>query len=87
MADKKPVLLQYAIQQGLLAGLIALSLSVIGLVPLFGERYLISGVFTLGQFFLYAAPAVFAYSLAGKVSAQERRKSMLFGLVIGFVTV
>jgi branched-chain amino acid transport system permease protein len=84
MADKKTLHLQNAIQQGLLAGLLALSLSVIGLVPLFGERFLISGVFTLGQFFLYAAPAVLAYSLAGKVSTQERGKSLLFGLVIGF---
>ena len=85
MVDKQ-LQLKQAIQQGLLAGLLALSLCVIGLVPLFGERYLISGVFTLGQLFIYAAPAALAYTLAAKASSEESGKSLLFGLVIGVLT-
>ena len=86
MAENKPLQLKTAIQQGLLAGLIVLSLSVIGLVPLFGERYLISGVFTLGQVILYLAPAALAYTLAAKASVDEKGKSVFFGLLIGIVT-
>jgi len=86
MADKKPLQLNNTIQQGLLSGLVALSLSVIGLVALFGERYLISGVFSLGQLFLYAAPAALAFTMAGKASVDERGKSVLFGFIIGALT-
>jgi branched-chain amino acid transport system permease protein len=82
---KKPIQLKHAIQQGLLAGIIALSLSVIGLVPLFGERDLITGVFTLGQLFLYLAPAALAYTLAAKTSS-ETGKTLLQGLIIGVCT-
>jgi len=86
MADNKPLQLKTAIQQGLLAGLIVLSISVIGLVSLFGERYLISGVFTLGQVLLYLAPAALAYTFAAKASVDERGKSVFFGLFIGIFT-
>jgi branched-chain amino acid transport system permease protein len=86
MADKKQLQLKNAIQQGLFSGLIALSLSMIGLVPLFGERNLITGVFTLGQLFLFGAPAALAYTFAGKAKVEERRKSVLFGLIIGVLT-
>jgi len=86
MAENEPLQLKTAIKQGLLAGLIVLSLSVIGLVALFGERYLITGVFTLGQIFLVLAPAALAYSLAAKASADEKGKSVLFGLIIGIFT-
>lgn len=86
MANKKSLRIIDAVQQGLLSGLIALSLSVIGLVALFGERDLISGVFTLGQLFLFAAPAAMAYTLAGKIQADKQGKILLYGLVIGAVT-
>ena len=56
MADKKPLQLKNAIQQGLLSGLIVLSLSVIGLVALFGERYLIIRcIFTWTDYFIRCA--------------------------------
>ena len=83
MADNKTLQFSLAIKQGLLAGVVALSLSMIGLVPLFGERDLISGVFTLGQLFLYAAPAALAYSFTGKTITIDRGKSLIYGLVIG----
>jgi branched-chain amino acid transport system permease protein len=86
MMANKPIQLKLAVQQGLLAGLITLSLCVIGLVPLFGERDLISGFITLGQLFLFAAPAAIAYTLASKASSEERGKSLLYGLVIGVIT-
>jgi branched-chain amino acid transport system permease protein len=86
MAETKQLQLKDAVQQGFLAGLIALSLSVIGLVPLFGERDLISGVFTLGQLFLYLAPAALAFNLARKVISSDKKKSVLYGFIIGLIS-
>ena len=59
--------LRDAINYGLIAGVISLSISVIGMVALFAERDLIAGVLTLGQVFLFAPTAVLAYLAARKV--------------------
>jgi branched-chain amino acid transport system permease protein len=86
MTENNAFHLKQAIQQGLLSGVITLSLSVIGLVALFGERFLITGILSLGQLILFLAPAALAYTMAGKASADERGKSVLFGLIIGVLT-
>jgi branched-chain amino acid transport system permease protein len=86
MAEKRTFTLKQAAQQGLLSGVIALSLSVIGLVTLFQERDLITGIFTLGQLILFLAPAALAFTMAGKAAADEKGKAILYGLVIGVVT-
>ncbi len=86
MDTKKPLHLKDALQQGLISGLVVLALSVIGLVALFGERDLISGVFTLGQVFLYTVPAAMAFSLAGKFKVEKRPQALLYGLVVGAIT-
>jgi len=86
MAQKKSFHLTHAIQLGSISGIIALFLSMIGLVALFGERYLISDVFTLGQLFLYAAPAILSYRVSGQTFEEERAKSLLAGLIIGIFT-
>lgn len=44
------------IRTGLIAGLVALSLSAIGMVQTFNERDIITGVLTLGQVLLFSAP-------------------------------
>jgi branched-chain amino acid transport system permease protein len=86
MMESQQIQVKHAFQQGLLAGLITLSLSVIGFIPLFGERDLIAGFLTLGQLFLYAAPASIAFLLATKISQDEKVKSTFYGLIIGVVT-
>jgi len=88
MTDKKTIDFRQVINLGLLASVIVLSLSVIGLAGLFGQRDLISGVFSLGQLFLFAAPAAIAYLAAAKASAskESNTKAIGYGLVIGLIT-
>ncbi len=88
MTDKKTIDFRQVINLGLLAGVTVLSLSVIGLAGLFGQRDLISGVFSLGQLFLFAAPAAIAYIAAEKASASKdsTTKIIVYGLVIGLIT-
>lgn len=82
----KQIQLTQAIRYGLLSGIVVFFLCVIGLVSLFGERDLITGFFTMGQFFLFATPAALAYTLATNASVGEKGKSLFFGLVIGVLT-
>lgn len=63
--------------------MIALSLSVIGLVALFGQRELISGWFSLGQLILFGAPIVLSFITAERT--QNTRKALGYGFLIGLV--
>jgi branched-chain amino acid transport system permease protein len=49
------------LRYGLVAGIIALSLSAIGMVEAFGERELIAGVLSLGYLLLFSTPALAGY--------------------------
>lgn len=68
------------LRYGLLAGIIALSLSAIGMVEAFGERELIAGVLSLGYLLLFSTPA-----LAGYLSARENPYARKAALLIGGV--
>ncbi|RLC83433.1 MAG: hypothetical protein DRI79_13900, partial [Chloroflexi bacterium] len=71
---------------GLLAAIIALSLSVIGVVGTFGERDIIGGVFSLGHVFLFGAAAGCAYLAAQRHSGGRAGTTLLGGLVIGLIS-
>jgi branched-chain amino acid transport system permease protein len=75
-----------AVFQGLIAGFISVSASAIGMVELFGERYLLAGVVTMGQIVIFAAPAVFAYNSVEKQAGQRTAASVLRAAVIGAVS-
>ena len=77
--------LRQAISQGLVASVIALSVSAIGMVELFGERYLVSGLLTMGQLLIFLGPIVFSYQMARKMERESLRDGLLTGLVIGLV--
>ena len=87
MTIKKSVNFQDIIKYGLLAGLIALSLSAIGFITLLGERELISisGFFTLGHVFLFAAPLALAFTIAEKTHQESKAKSIGYGFAIGAI--
>ena len=78
--------LRQAINYGLLAGVIALSLSMIGMITLFDQRDLISQVFSLGQLLLFAAPILMGYQIATKSSQESRRMQLGYGLIIGIIS-
>jgi branched-chain amino acid transport system permease protein len=73
------------IRYGLLAGVIALSVSVIGMVELFGQRDLIAGVITLGQVILFLAPAALSYMAAAKAPSGSSGGALLYGFLSGFL--
>ena len=73
------------IRHGLIAGVVALFVSVIGMVALFAERDLIAGVLTLGQVILFLAPAALSYQAASKAPTGKNGTALLYGAITGFV--
>ncbi len=86
MTDKKAIDLQEIIKQGLLAGLVALSLSMIGFIALLGKREMIADLFTMGHVFLFAAPVGLSYITAEKLLGENKGKILGYGFIIGAVT-
>jgi branched-chain amino acid transport system permease protein len=69
------------LRYGLVAGIIALSLSAIGMVEAFGERVLIAGVLSLGYLLLFSTPALTGY-LSSRENPYASRAALLIGGVI-----
>jgi branched-chain amino acid transport system permease protein len=73
-----------AAQAGLLGGTIGVLLSLVGMVSAFSQRYIISGVFTMGQV-LFLAPLLFmAYFAIRRATPQTTQKVISLGLLAGF---
>lgn len=70
------------IRMGLLAGVITLSLSVIGMVEAFDQRDVISNVLSLGQILLFSAPAIVGYIVVKK-SNMRVYPALLNGTIAG----
>lgn len=85
-ALKKSIDLYEAFKLGLLAGVIATYVSLIGMVVTFSERDLIANGLTLGQVLLVSAPLGVAYYMARKDRSGTPGQLLLFGGIIGFVT-
>jgi branched-chain amino acid transport system permease protein len=86
MDESSKINLAEPIKQGLLAGLISLSVSVIGMVELFGRRDLIAGVLTVGQVLIFAAPAALAYLAASSNPKDQKRTALMCGGIVGITT-
>jgi branched-chain amino acid transport system permease protein len=87
MADLSRINLRLPIRFGLLAGLVALSVSMIGMVALFAQRDLVANVLTLGHLLLFVAPALMGY-LASRTAPQGKRSiGILYGLITGVIAV
>jgi len=74
-----------AIQTGLIAGAIAVLLSLVGMVASFRERFIVSGVFTMGQVVFLMPMLMMAYFLHRRLSPQPNRVVVLSGLLTGFL--
>jgi branched-chain amino acid transport system permease protein len=72
-----------AFQSGLLGGAIAVLLSLVGMVSAFSGRYIVSGVFTMGQF-LFLAPILFlAYTTLQRAPQMSPSRLLQTGMVSG----
>ena len=85
MSEKNTLTIKEIIKSGLLAGLITLSISMIGFIALLGERELIAGVLSLGHVFLLSAPIAFAFLLARKSEGESVIKLLGAGFLIGIL--
>jgi branched-chain amino acid transport system permease protein len=70
-----------AIQTGLLGGTVAVLLSLVGMVAAFSERYIVSGVFTMGQVLFMAPNLLSAYVTLRRNRHQTRSNFVLAGLL------
>ncbi len=70
---------------GFLGGVIALSLSLIGVVGTFAERDVIGSVVTVGHVFLFGAIAGSAYLVAQQSRDSGKGKTLLGGALVGFL--
>ncbi len=85
MQDEKPFLWKNFIRLGLLAGIISLFLSLIGMVGTFDERQIIGGVITLGQILLFGPIVGLAYIAARQSSDAKPSIHLPGGFVLGLV--
>jgi branched-chain amino acid transport system permease protein len=85
MSDNTQFDARYPLRYGFLAGVIALSVSAIGIVELFGQRHLITGILTMAQVILFFAPALLGYLVAGKAPANKAVISLIYGLITGLI--
>lgn len=77
--------LQTAVRLGLLAGIVALSISAIGMVEAFDQRDIITDYFSLGQLLLFATPIIIGYFVAAQYGRKETQSLLLSGGVAGFL--
>jgi branched-chain amino acid transport system permease protein len=72
-----------AIQAGLLGGAIAMLLSLVGMVVAFSGRWIINGVFTMGQVIFLGPILLMAYSVIRRTAPQTNQRVILTGLLAG----
>ncbi len=75
-----------SVRFGLLAGIIALSLSAIGIVEASTQRDLVEGVITLGHIMLFAAPVLGGYLCAGKTPDNKINVTLVSGIIVGLLS-
>lgn len=83
MQTQSPSPWKQAVQSGLIGGTIAVLLSLVGMVATFSERYIISGVFTMGQVLFLAPILLMTYSAIRRAAPQPPNKVILAGLLAG----
>ena len=71
---------------GIIAGVVSVCASAIGLVALFSERELIAGVITMGQILIFAPTAALAYIAARDHAEGQRGIALLYGSLTGVIS-
>lgn len=74
--------IRQTLRLGLIAGIIVLGLSVIGIIELSAERYIIAGLITSGYIMLFAAPGAMGFI----ATRSDKGESKLMTLIHGFLT-
>lgn len=78
--------LRKALRIGFVFGIVAVSISAIGMVETFDQRDIIAGYLTLGQLLLYSAPIIAGYFAVTSKPHPKALATALMGAIAGFVT-
>lgn len=78
--------LRKALRIGFIFGIVAVSISAIGMVETFDQRDVITGYLTLGQLLLYAAPVIAGYYAVQNKPHPKAIATILMGAIAGFIT-
>lgn len=78
--------LRNAVRMGLLAGVIILGISAVGMVESFDQRDLITGVFTLGQLILFSVSFVAGYQVTKNEHDEAKGSAVVYGTLAGALT-
>jgi branched-chain amino acid transport system permease protein len=73
------------VQSGLIAGAVAVLLSLVGMVATFSERFIVSGVFSMGQVIFLAPMLLMSYFVIRKAPPPSSQKIILSGLLTGLM--
>jgi hypothetical protein len=86
MTTTQNIQLRTPLRFGIIAGVVSVCASAIGLVVLFGERELIAGVITMGQVLIFAPTAALAYIAARDHAEGQRGIALLYGSLTGVIS-
>ncbi len=78
--------LRKTINAGLIIGGIALSLSMIGIIDAFNQRFVITDLLTLGQLLLFGLPLVAGYLVSSRLRDHALASKLLHGAIAGLLT-
>ena len=85
MKTETPTVLQTSLRFGLIGGGAAVLLALVGMVEVFGQRTIISGVVSMGQAFLAAAMLLSAFAAARQFSTVGARDMLTAGALTGAI--
>jgi branched-chain amino acid transport system permease protein len=86
MQNQAPSHWKQAVRSGLIGGAVAVLLALVGMVAAFEKRYIVSGVFTMGQVMFLAPILLFAYSTARRIANQPALQVILAGSLSGLLS-
>lgn len=85
MHTQAPSPWKQAIRSGLLGGAVALLLALVGMVAAFGQRYIVSGIFTMGQVLFLAPILILVFTGFRRAGSQSAATTVLSGLLSGLL--
>lgn len=74
-----------SLKSGLIAGIVSLLISAMGVAELFGKRELIADLLTLGQVIIMAPIALLAFMTVRNIESEERFPVLAQGAIVGFI--
>jgi branched-chain amino acid transport system permease protein len=77
--------LRPSLRSGLIAGVVSLLISAMGVAELFGERELIAGLLTLGQVIIMVPASLLAFMAVKKLDSDNSANALAHGFTVGFV--